>query len=577
MSIRKTQFVCLVIAVSVFLMCGSSVAAIPGCTVAAMQAIAPTSPWLLTIASATDTPAASPTPEYCDVIGYVTTTGDDAGPGNAGIEVGFPAPGAWNGKYVFLGNGGLGSGLSLAAGLAALQEGYAIAMTDMGHASTSSFYGNWALLAPSVPDTPALVDFYYRATHETALVGKQFVEAYFNGKISRAYYDGCSTGGRQGLVEAERYPDDFDGIIAGDPVAGLAHQALSNTVAEFAVIRPSTAWIPPSLLPVINAAVYAKCDPNNVGVIQNPADCSFDPQSLLCNSGNAGSCLTQDQINGLKRYAGPLLDEHGNVLMPGYPLTDLNRMDGGFPIMTLGLSQPSSDLTNPEPWTGFTPIHWGASDGTFPYFVFLTESYNQQDFPISFVNNQGVVAEWALTLNDAETNLGDATYPKPLRNFTKGKAKMIIYHGLSDPLITPYQTMQLYKDTASITPGGYPGLQKKVRLFMVPGMLHCSGGPGPNTFDMLTALDEWVEHGKAPEGIIATGTPTSNCPAEDTARTMPLCKFPEVATYKGSGDICSAANWRCSPNNKDLLKLGTDGKMAGFPFTYLNSGNPVEY
>lgn len=547
---------------------------IPGCNVADMQALAPTAPWPLTIISATDRPAAPPTPEYCDIVGYVTTNGEGAGPGKAGFEVGIPAPGTWNGKYLFLGNGGLGSGLSLSAGLGGLQKGYAVATTDMGHASDSPFYGNWALLAPRLPNTPALIDFYYRATHQTTLVGKQFVEAYYQkydgqDTISRSYFQGCSTGGRQGLVEAERYPDDFDGIIAGAPVAGFAHQGPSNTVAEFAFLHPCTAWIPPSLLPAIDAAIYAKCDPNDFGVIQNPLTCSFNPWSLLCNGTNDGSCLTEDQVKGLTRYAAPLLDEHGNVVMPGYPLTDLGA-PGGATVMTLGFSQPSCDPTNPEPWTGFTPIHWGASDGTFPYFVFLKESYNQQHFPIGFFRNRGVIDEWALRLNDLRTDLGDATYPERMRRFVAGDGRMILYHGFSDPLITPYQTVQLYKDMASVTHGGYPRLQENVLLFMVPGMLHCGGGPGPNTFDMLAALDEWVEQGKAPDGIIATGSPTPNCDAADTDRTMPLCKFPEVATYKGSGDVCNEANWICNPHNRDLLRLGYDGYMAGLPYSYLS-------
>ena len=581
MSMRTMRFALLVSAVGIFLMlfCGSpAFAAIPGCDVTDMQKLAPTFPWPLKISSVTDVPALStspsgPIPEYCDVVGYVTTNGEGAGPGSAGLEVGFPA--SWNGKYLFLGNGGLGSGLYLAsAGVEGLQKGYAVAMTDMGHPSTNSFYGAWALLAPGVPNTPALIDFYYRATHETALVGKEFVEAYYKGKIFRSYYQGCSTGGRQGLLEAERYPDDFDGFIAGDPVAGLAHQAPSNTVAEFAFLHPSTAaWIPPTLLPAIDAALYTKCDPNNVGVIQNPPACSFDPQSLLCNGRNTGSCLTQDQINGLTRYASPLRDEYGNVVMPGYPMTDLSAPGAGIGVMTLGLVEPASTTPpDPEPWAlspvPGLPVHWGASDGTFPYFVFLTESYNQQDFPITFFGNTGVIAQWALQLNDMRTDLGDTTYPDQLQRFATGEKKMIVYHGFSDPLITPYQTIQLYKDTASITPGGYAGLQKSIRLFMVPGMFHCGGGPGPNNFDMLTALEGWVEDGNAPDGIPATGGSTSKC----VNMSMPLCKFPEVATYIGSkgGDVCDAANWKCDPQNKDLLfQSGYDGFLAGFPYSYL--------
>jgi feruloyl esterase len=555
---------------------GSPVLAqIPGCNVTDLQALAQTTPWPLTITSATDTPAASPIPEYCDVVGYVTTKGEGAGPGKAGFEIGLPAPGTWNGKYLFLGNGGLGSGLSLLGGMNGLQKGYAVATTDMGHPSTDAFDGSWALLAPGKPNRPALIDFYYRATHQTTLAGKQFATAYYkkynhgHGKISHSYYQGCSTGGRQGLVEAERYPYDFDGLIAGAPVAGFAHQAPSNTKAEFAFLHPCTAWINPflPLLPAIDAAVYAACDPDGVGVIQNPLTCSFDPQSLLCNGTNGPNCLTQDQVNGLLRYAGPLLDERGKVVMPGYPLTDLSS--AGAAAITLGFSQPSCDPTNPEPWTGFTPINWTASDNTYPYFVFLTESYNQQDFPIEFFHNRGVIDEWALRLNDRRTDLGDATYPELMHRFVSSDRKMILYHGLSDPLITPYQTVQLYKDMAQVTRGGYPRLQENVRLFMVPGMSHCGGGPGPNTFDMLTALEEWVENDNAPDGIVASGARTPNCLSADTAWTMPLCKFPEIATYKGSGDICNAENWKCDPRNHDLLGLGYDGHLAGLPYSYL--------
>ncbi len=232
--------------------------------------------------------------------------------------------------------------------------------------------------------------------------------------------------------------------------------------------------------------------------------------------------------------------------------------------MTLGFSQPSCDPTNPDLWHDITPVHWEASDGTFPYFVFLTESYNQQEFPISFVHSRGVIDDWALRLNDVQTNLGDATHPKLMHPFVAGKGKMILYHGLSDPLIRPYQTVQLYKDMASVTPGSYPRLQKNVRLFMAPGTLHCGGGPGPNSFDMLTALDEWLESGKAPDGIVAAGRPTPYCTSGDAARTMPLRKFPEVAAYKGSGDVCSAANWRCDPHNRDPLGFGYDGRLGGF-------------
>jgi feruloyl esterase len=545
-----------------------AMSASPACDIPALQTFVNGNGWPMTVLKADINTVVASTVQYCDVIVDLVTDGEGAGQGLAGIEIGLPLSIDWNGKYLFLGNGGLAGSLYLARdGSLGLSKGYAVAQTDMGHKNPSGnpFDSSWAYVVnpdgSRSPNTPALIDYFYRATHQTTSAGKEFVEAFYNKKIQYSYYQGCSTGGRQGLMEAQRYPEDFDGVIAGAPVMNLTGQGLYNVKVSFSFMKPNTAWISVPDLAKVDAAVYAACDPKGYGVIQNPLTCNFNLESLRCrkDGSNAATCLTNDQVTGLIRYGRPVISEKGQILMPGAPLTDLAAT---LPVVVMSPYGP--DINN-----NWFSIDWLAGDGGMKDQVFLDPDYDTRSFPISFdKKNRGVVEEWARRLNDEKSMVGNAYYPWRMKEFIKKNGKIILYHGLSDSMINPFQTMQFYGDLATLVPAGYNRLQENARLFMVPDMGHCSGGPGPNTFDMLTQLEEWIEGGKEPDSIIATNM--------SSGRTMPLCKFPEVATYIG-GDKNVASSWKCNPHNRDLLKLGEFGRLAGFPYSYLTGQEVSEF
>src|ERR1700735_3726330 len=261
------------------------------CTVDALSAL---QVHKMTVASATDVAASGQNPAFCDVKGSVETEGN-----SAGFEIRLPAN--WNGKFVFFGVGGLAGGVFPAVSRVdvegSLRDGYASAVTDAGHTAAPTD-GRWALISPGVPNTPKLLDYYYRAAHEVAVAAKQLVMAFFSAKeIKRAYFDGCSNGGRMALMEAERYPDDYDGIISGAPFMNAA--AIFPTVMRDGHLSSSD-YIPGSALDAVDQAVNASCDATDGakdGLIQNPAMCAFNGKSLVCKSDDTANCLTQPQAD----------------------------------------------------------------------------------------------------------------------------------------------------------------------------------------------------------------------------------------------------------------------------------------
>ncbi len=535
-------------------------ASTPGCTMAGLSTLVPG----VTIISATNVAAASSMPAYCDVIGTLDTSDEQAPVGSAGFEVRLPA--SWNGKFLFFGVGGL-AGAAYADNAAnpvdvaeALPKGYAIAITDTGH-SGGETDASWALVAPGQPDYAKVADYYYRATHQVTVAGKQLVEAYYGNAIGRSYFDGCSNGGRQAMVEAARYPEDYDGIVAGAPFQDI-RTILAGAKDAKALFATPSSYLPAGLLPAIDAAVYAACDAAD-GVtdelIQNPAKCSFKPSDLVCAAGQTGSCLTQDQADFLTTYISSLRDSAGELLYPGYSITDLSN--GGMDVWTVGTTPPTAPGTS-EPWgnNGFAPAPAGFefADHILKYLVTLDPTYSVFDYPVGI---DGVVSPEGLALFDARTAPGDAGSPGDFQTFIAEGRKLLWYHGYSDPALPPFRSVVLYEQLAKLASGSYAGLQKSIRLFMVPDMQHCGGGPGPNVFDTLSALDAWVDQGQAPNGIVATHY-TNNDPTQPVTRTMPLCKFPEQATYNGNGDVKQASSWSCTANHK-LLQVGSDGQQAG--------------
>src|SRR5579863_455771 len=325
-AIVSTSLVALFAAAGSVFSTSDASAAIPGCDVSSLNALGVAT---LTVSSATDQPAAGLNPEFCDVSGSVTTSGFGAPNGTAQFEMQLPAN--WNHKFYFKGIGGFAGIANIAFGSdnpfdasEVLAKGYATVITDTGHTwhgfTPTDFTGivtdaRWALKPDGTPDEAKLTDYYFRATHEVTVAGKQLVEAFFDGKIKRAYFDGCSNGGRMAFQEASRFPEDFDGIIAGDPfmsirsiAAGPGFDKLQMTSANF---------IPFTQLALIDQATLAACDALDGvkdGLIQNPAACSFKAETLLCKKGQTANCLSQGQVNTLKAYFAGARDDDGSVV-----------------------------------------------------------------------------------------------------------------------------------------------------------------------------------------------------------------------------------------------------------------------
>ncbi len=552
------------------------------------------------ITAAVDVPAAGANPEFCDVSGLLKTSGFGAPDGLAHFELQLPVN--WNQKLYVKGMGGFAGfsgfpGVPIVAfgsdnprdAAQALPKGYAIAISDTGHTghgfTPADFTGivtdaRWALKADGTPDEAKLTDYYFRATHEVTVAAKELVKGFYGrGNVRKAYFDGCSNGGRMALVEATRFPEDFDGIIAGDPFMSI--RAIANGAHVSSQFITPKGFIPFTQLGLIDQATLAACDKEDGvadGLIQNPAACSFKTSSLLCAKGQTQNCLTQDQINSLNDYFAGSRDDEGNVVYPGFAISDLGGTDGaaawstGFflPGQALppGSTQPTFDPAAPEPWgdQGFVnaPLGWQFQDHGIKFIVERDPNFDPRNFA---PNAGGPIGDAALNLFDARTEAGDGDDPAKFAEFIRQDRKLLIYHGFSDPALTAFRSIMLYQDLAERN-RGLDELQENVRLFLVPGMHHCSGGPGPNSFDTLTALENWVEHDEAPDGIIATKFNGDN-PANGVSRTMPLCKFPEEARFLGdpktatSAQLNDAANWTCSPHDHRLLQVGSNGRQAG--------------
>ena len=515
------------------------------CAVPALSALGVAN---MTIASAADVAAAAPNPQYCDVKGSVVTSGDGVGPNSAGFEAMLPAN--WNGKFLFNGVGGLAGNLNSSANpvdrALFLARGYATAITDTGHVNTEA---TWEFTISGEPNTPKIIDYFYRAVHEVTLAAKQLVkDLYHSDRISHSYFDGCSNGGKMGLLEAMRFPDDYDGIISGapwlDPV-GTSLWSLKNAKALL------DAYISPPVFAAVGTAINKKCDAADGvidGLVQNPAKCAFNPDALVPET------LTQKQADALKLIMKPVSDQKGNFVYPGSSVSNLGQVTSSpFGPMNQ-LETPPVDPAGAHPWgKAIPPANWNLAAG-----VLLSLGYYNPAVDLNnTIETNGVVKLAALKLlyDRLEPDIPDN--PSKFQAFFGKGGKLLIYHGYDDLVISPYSSIWFYQDLAEQN-GGYDKLQGHARLFLVPGMQHCTGGAGPNTFDTLSALENWAEKGDAPDAILATHT-TNNM----VDRTMPLCQFPEQAHYKGSGDLRDASNWGCPKHDRSLLAVGPNGTQAG--------------
>ena len=534
------------LAAAVLALGGSGAVAAPiGCTLEALAALKIPD---VTIVSAKPIPAGA-IPEHCLVEASVITRGGGAPDGRAGMQLQLPT--SWKQRFFFMGVGGNAGNFSPSANAvdrnSALGKGYAMAITDTGHKGDGRT-ADWVIGPDGKRDDAKVADFFHRAAHSATIAGKRLTEAFYAGRIARAYFDGCSTGGRMAMMEAERYPTDYDGIIAGDPAMDYRSTILRLAVQKAQLSSPA-AYIPASLLPAVDRAVRAACDATD-GVkdelIQNPARCNFKPEAMQCKAGQSTDCLSGAQAATLRAYITPLRDSGGRVVYPGMSVSDLAG-PRGMPAWTSASAPP--DMAKPlTPFGATPPAGWTFAREVLTYWFGLGPTARMEDFGVDPTRN--TVTDAALRQMDTVFADGMTRDPSKLKTFVAQGRKMIMYHGLSDPAITPFRTMQFYEEFAR-TQKGYAKAQESVRLFMVPGMQHCSGGPGPDSFDTLSALENWVEHGIGPDGIIATATAPGA-----TKRTMPLCMFPETAVYRGAGDVNDAGNWSCTANTGMLRAQG---------------------
>jgi len=438
------------------------------------------------------------------------------------FEVWLPTQG-WNGKFQLVGNGGTAGVISYGAMRPAIARGYAVASTDTGHVSSGSFDSTWALNRPDL-----VADFGHRGTHVTAVNGKSVTRSFYGEKPKYSYYVGCSKGGQQGLMEAQRYPGDFDGLIAGDPANNWTRfYAGSHLWYSMATLKDPESYIPAAKTALLGKATREACDAIDGivdGVIDDPRKCKFDPSVLACAAGqDPATCFTPKQVEAVRKIQTGVRTPWGELVHP--PLVPgAEDGAGGWAAWTTG-SAP------------FTGLHWLAADGFFRYMVFNNPSYD----PMTF--NFG--SDLLFALHRVGPSL-DAIDPD-LRPLKHRGAKLIVYHGFSDPDISPLNSINYFENVADFMrhhgddrQDARDRVNEFFRLFMVPGMQHCSGGPGPNTFDMLTALENWVEKDEAPKSVIA-----SHLTAGVVDRTRPLCVYPRVAVYQGSGSTDDAANFKC--------------------------------
>ena len=437
-------------------------------------------------------------PSFCRVQATLRPTTDS----DIKIEVWIPATG-WNGDLEALGNGGLGASIAYQGLAEAVAKGYAGTSTDTGHRDHDD---NFAIGHPE-----RLIDWGNRAVHEMAVTSKAILAAYFGSAPKYSYWNSCSTGGRQGLVAAEYYPNDFDGLAVGDPANPMTRLQANNIWNNLALNKDHASFIPQEKWAMIHQAVMDECDAVDGlkdGLIENPMACKFDINALACKNGDASDCLTAAQIEALgKVVSGSKNPRTGAQLYPGYPL---------------GTAMLPGPVAGKEPDGSAPPIFrdlFQDASWDFHTFDFDKDTARADKLANSIIN---------------------AVDEKKLQALFKHGGKLLMYHGWSDAAITPLISIEIYNNVVAVN-GGLDKTYNEVRLFMVPGMGHCMGGDGPNTFDKLDVLADWVEHGKAPDQIVA-----SHSTAGQLDRTRPLCPYPQIARYKGTGSIDEAQNFVCA-------------------------------
>jgi feruloyl esterase len=444
--------------------------------------------------------AAIQTTTHCRISITLRPSGDS----EIKAEVWLPARFGWNGKFLMEGGGGLVGSINTEGMTHAVREGYASASTDTGHTGSS---GRFALGHPD-----KITDFAYRAVHQTAIEAKALIAAYYGRSPRLSYWEGCSTGGRQALMSAQRYPEDFDGIIAGAPAYNQIYISAWRMRLLIIALKSPQHALSAEKLKLLNDAVLAKCDSKDGikdDLIEDPRDCNFDPSVLKCNGNEMASCLTPQQLETVNSAYSDLRSSTGELLYPRLPAG--GELSWGLPAAAT------------EP---------GAIDiDIFRYLANQDPAWDWHSFDLEKDINRAL-------LHGKEIH---ALNPN-LAKFKARGGKLLMYHGWSDGgsggSISALNTVSYYEFVLKFMG---PNQNDWFRLFMVPGMDHCGGGTGPNQFNKLAALERWREQNQPPKSITASRVNESGV----IDMTRPVCPYPQQAVYKGSGSTNDAANFTC--------------------------------
>ena len=473
-----------------------------------------------TLAISDSRPPYSGLPAFCRVTGVLRPTSDSA----IHFEVWLPADN-WNGRMLGAGNGGFAGSIGYDELASYLKRNFAVAGSDAGHQGNATD-ATWAYQHPE-----KVKDFGWRAVHLTRLRAGEIISAYYGKHENKAYFDSCSDGGREALVEAQRFPTDYDGILAGAPanhwstMLGIGVKAVQTRQSD------PRAYFSDLKLPAIEKASLAACDALDGvkdGIVNDPSKCHYDPEVLLCKGEETVDCLTQPQIATLKSIYGGVPDKSGKVGLPGFTAGD----EMGWREWVIGQDPTSA-----------SSLHY--LENYFRYMVTGDPKWNalSADPEVSFRQSR---EKGAADLDATDADLG---------KFSSHGGKLILYHGWDDQAISPWNTVAYYKsvqekmgDTGSF-----------LRLYMAPGVEHCAGGPGPSffgqfglqtakgsSFGLFDSLVNWVEKGAPEENVTATKYGQGENGAPKVVMTRPLCAWPKVVKYSGSGDTNDAANFTCA-------------------------------
>jgi len=473
-------------------------------------------------------------PAFCRIRAEIKPTADSL----IKMEVWMPAEG-WNEKFEQVGSGGLAGSINQLSLAMALKRGFAAAGTDDGHEGTGTD-GTWALGHPE-----KVKDFGYRAVHETSEKSKKVIAAFYQKPPSFAYFNGCSEGGREAMMAAQRYPEDFNGILAGAPALYWTELMAAFAWNAQALSDPASFINEPKRAAVETAALAACGRQNKVTdkFIKDPLQCHFDPAVLLCKEGDGDSCLTQKQVDALKKvYAGPK-DSSGRQLSAGY--------------------EPGAEAEPGLPGISFQSYIFGPGPGATLDAIFSGSFYSNIVFEDAKWNVSQFNFDKDIATTEAKVGaILNASNPD-LRAFRSRGGKLVVYHGWNDGSPPPLHSVDYYQRVTEKM-GGVEKTREFYRLFMVPGMMHCGSGAGPNLFgnamdlrpiadpehDIFMALQKWVEKGAAPEHIVATKY-VEDDRSKGKVMSRPVCAYPQQATWDGKGDLAEAGSWACEAAKQD--------------------------